>query len=108
MENKRYTVGITLGDYNGVGPEVIIRTLEDERIYKFCTVVVYGQKNVISFYAKHLKIQNFNIQEVKDTEPLSPKIPNIINCWTEHVVIEPGQVKSEAGAHAILCLNEAV
>jgi 4-hydroxythreonine-4-phosphate dehydrogenase len=108
MENKRYTVGITLGDYNGVGPEVIIRTLEDERIYKFCTVVVYGQKNVISFYAKHLKIQNFNIQEVKDTEPLNPKIPNIINCWAEQETIEPGQMKSDAGARAVQCLDAGV
>lgn len=83
MENNKYKVGISLGDYNGIGAEVIIKVLEDERIYRFCSVVVYGQKNVISFYAKQLKIQNFNIQEVKDTENLNPKLPNIINVWSE-------------------------
>jgi len=106
--DKKYKVGISLGDYNGIGPEVIIKTLEDERIYRFCSVVVYGQKSIISFYAKHFKIHNFNIQEVKDAENLNPKIPNIINCWTEGVQIAPGQLTAEAGARAMLCLNAGI
>lgn len=108
MEHPKYKVGITIGDYNGIGPEVIIKVLQDERIYKYCTVVVYGQKSIISFYAKLLKIQNFNIQEVKDTEGLSPKLPNIINCWTEQVQIQPGELTPEGGARALLCLNEGI
>ncbi|MES2619280.1 MAG: 4-hydroxythreonine-4-phosphate dehydrogenase PdxA [Bacteroidota bacterium] len=108
MEQHKYKVGISLGDYNGIGPEVIIKTLEDERIYKFCSVVVYGQKSIISFYAKHFKIQNFNIQEVKDTENLNPKLPNIINTWNEPVQINPGQLTTEAGARAMLCLNAGI
>lgn len=108
MENRKYKVGISLGDYNGIGPEVIIKTLEDERIYKFCSVVVYGQKSIISFYAKHFKIQNFNIQEVKDTENLNPKLPNIINVWNEPVQIAPGQLTTETGARAMLCLNAGI
>jgi len=108
MEKEKYTVGITLGDYNGIGPEVIIKVLDDERIYRYCTVVVYGQKNIISFYARQLKIQNFNIQEVKDTENLNPKIPNIINVWSEHVQIHPGTLTPEGGARALLCLNAGI
>lgn len=108
MENNKYKVGISLGDYNGIGAEVIIKVLEDERIYRFCSVVVYGQKNVISFYAKQLKIQNFNIQEVKDTENLNPKLPNIINVWSETVQPQPGQLTTEAGARAMLCLNAGI
>ncbi|MBL0309883.1 MAG: 4-hydroxythreonine-4-phosphate dehydrogenase PdxA [Bacteroidetes bacterium] len=108
MEQHRYKIGISLGDYNGVGPEVIIKTLEDERIYKFCTVVVYGQKSIISHYAKHFKIPNFNIQEVKDVENLNPKLPNIINCWSEAVEIIPGQLTSEGGSRALICLNAGI
>jgi 4-hydroxythreonine-4-phosphate dehydrogenase len=108
MENKRLKVGITIGDYNGIGPEVIIKTLEDDRIFKFCSVVVYGQKSIISYYAKNLKIQNFNIQEVEDTDKLNPKIPNIINCWNEQVRIQTGVAESEAGARAMICLNRAI
>src|SRR5687768_4518412 len=108
MEPHKYRVGISLGDYNGIGPEVIIKTLADERIYRFCSVVVYGQKGVIAFYAKHLKIQNFNIQEVKDTTTLSPKLPNIINCWTEQAQVTPGQLTPDGGARALLCLNAGI
>ena len=108
MDDRRYKIGITLGDYNGVGPEVIIKTLQDERVFRFCSVVIYGQKNVISFWTKHLKIQNFNVQEVKDTTALNPKIPNIINCWAELVQIQPGELTNEGGARAMLCLNEGI
>ena len=101
-------MGMTLGDYNGIGPEVIIKTLSDERLYKFCAIVVYGHKSVISFYAKHLKVQNFNIPETKSADNLNPKLPNIINCWEEHVQINPGEATTEAGARALLCLNSGI
>src|SRR4051812_10908344 len=101
MENIRYKVGITIGDYNGVGPEVIIKALEDERLYKYCSIVIYGQKSVISYYAKLLKIQNFNVQEVTDTEKLNPKIPNLINCWNEQAQILVGQMTPEGGSRAL-------
>lgn len=108
MENKRIKVGITIGDYNGIGPEVIMKALEDERIFRFCTVVVYGQKNIISYYAKALKVQNFNIQETNDVDKLNPKIPNIVNCWTEQVRVQTGVAEPEAGARAMICLNRAL
>ncbi len=106
--DRKPIVGITLGDYNGIGPEVIIKTLEDERLYRFCTVVVYGQKNVISYYTKLLKIQNFNIQETQDTSNLNPKIPNIINVWKEQANVQPGIAHSDAGARALECLNAGI
>lgn len=108
MDNEKVTVGITLGDYNGIGPEVILKTLEDERILRFANVVVYGQRNVLSFYAKLLKIQNLQWHEAKDIRQLNPKLPNVFNCWTEQVQIQPGQATNEAGARALLCLNTAL
>ena len=108
MEHKRYTVGITIGDFNGVGPEVIIKTLEDERIFKFCSVVIYGQKNIISYYTRHLKIQNFNVHEITESVPLNPKIPNIFNCWTEQVQVNPGEMTTEGGNRAMICLNVGI
>jgi 4-hydroxythreonine-4-phosphate dehydrogenase len=108
MEREKYKVGITIGDYNGIGPEVIIKVLQDERIYRYCSVVVYGQKAIISFYAKQLKIQNFNIQEVTDVGGMSPKLPNIINCWNEQVQIQPGELTPEGGSRALLCLNAGI
>jgi len=108
MEHKRYTVGITIGDFNGIGPEVIIKTLEDERIFKFCSVVIYGQKNIITYYTRHLKVQNFNVHELAEGGQVNPKIPNIINCWTEPVQVNPGEMTTEGGNRAMICLNEAM
>ncbi len=105
---RRIKVGITIGDYNGVGPEIIVRLLEDDRIFKFCDIVVYGQKPILNFYAKALKAHNFQTQEVKDTEKLNPKIGNVINCFEEQVKIEPGVESVEAGKYALLCLDKAI
>jgi len=104
---KRLTVGITLGDYNGIGPEVMLKTLQDERIFSFCNVVLYGSRFVVSFYARLLKIQNFNTQELTDWEKLNPRILNVVNCWKDQIQIEPGTVSEDAGAKALLCLEQA-
>lgn len=105
--SSKPTVGITLGDYNGIGAEVIIKTLQDDRIFRFCNVVIYGQRNIISYYAKLLKVQNFQVNEVKDLEALHPKIPNLLNMWSEQAQIQPGTATDEAGARALLCLSTA-
>ncbi len=105
---KRIKIGITIGDYNGVGPEVIIKMLHDERIFKHCDVVIYGQRSVINFYAKLLKIQHFQLNEVTDLSKLNSKIPNVINCFADNVTIAPGQASSNAGEKALACLEKAV
>ncbi|MCS6934350.1 MAG: 4-hydroxythreonine-4-phosphate dehydrogenase PdxA [Chitinophagales bacterium] len=102
------TVGITIGDFNGIGPEVIIKALQDDRLHRYAHFIIYGQRNVLSYYAKQLKIQNFQLNELKEGAPLHQKIPNVWNCWTEHVHIQPGVATDEAGARALLCLQTAV
>lgn len=105
---RRIRAGITLGDYNGVGAETIVKLLEDDRIFKFCDVVIYGQKQVLSFYAKNLKIQNIQLYEVSNTQRLNSKIGNVINCFSEQVRIEPGKVTDDAGLKALTCLDKAI
>ncbi|MFN8277346.1 MAG: 4-hydroxythreonine-4-phosphate dehydrogenase PdxA [Chitinophagales bacterium] len=104
---ERIRVGISMGDYNGIGPEVIIRVLEDERLFKLADFVIYGNKQVLHYYTKLLKVPNFQVQEVTDTAALHNKIPNVLNCWEEAVTIEPGKATSDAGKRALLCLNKA-
>jgi 4-hydroxythreonine-4-phosphate dehydrogenase len=104
---KKLTVGITIGDYNGIGAEVIIKTLEDERLFRTADFVVYGHKSVLSYYAKSIKLQNFHVHEIADTSHIDPKHTNVINCWEEHVNITPGEATSDAGAKALLALNRA-
>ncbi len=105
---KRIKAGITLGDYNGVGAETIIQLLEDDRIFKYCDVVIYGQKQILSFYAKQLRVQNFQLSEVTNTQKLNPKIGNVINVFSEQVFVEPGKVTDDAGLKALQCLDKAI
>ena len=105
---RRLIVGITLGDYNGIGAEVIIKTLEDERMLHLADYVIYGHKAVLSFYAKAIHAQNWHVHEVTDTTQLNPKIVNVINCWDDHLTLTPGEATSDAGAKALLALNRGV
>ena len=56
MEHQKPVIGITLGDYNGVGPEVILKALASNRILKICTPVIYGSQRVLSYYRKVLDL----------------------------------------------------
>ena len=58
-------IGITIGDINGVGPEVIIKALADNRILNHITPVVFGSTKVLSYYRKMLNIEDFNYSQLK-------------------------------------------
>ena len=82
-------IGITIGDINGIGPEVIIKSLNDNRILLDCTPVIYGSTKVFSFYKKLLNEVEFNYQTIKDANEIQPRKINIINTWNEDVEITP-------------------
>ncbi len=100
-------IGITLGDFNGVGPEVILKTVADNRITKICTPVIYGSNKLLSKYKKLLGIEEINFTVGKAIDAISHKKINVINCWEEELDIQPGLVTPEAGRCAYLSLNQA-
>jgi 4-hydroxythreonine-4-phosphate dehydrogenase len=106
MERK-LIVGISIGDYNGIGPEVIIKTLSDERLFHLADFVVYGHKSILSHYTKAHHVAHFQINEIKTLEKLNPKIVNVINCWEEQVTVTPGEANSDAGDKALQALSQA-
>lgn len=100
-------IGLTLGDINGIGPELIIRTLADSRINDICTLVVFGSGKVINFYRKGLPDLNFNFTPIRDLSRPNPKQPNLITCWEEDVNITPGEANETGGKYAAISLLEA-
>ena len=78
-ENKNFVIGITQGDINGIGYEVIIKSLSDNRIMEMCTPVVYGLSKVASYHKKYMEMPDFTFQYTKTAEQLSTKRPNLIN-----------------------------
>jgi 4-hydroxythreonine-4-phosphate dehydrogenase len=101
-------IGITLGDFNGIGPEVVIKALADNRLLNLVVPVVYGSTRVLSYYRKLMELEEFNYSQVKNKGQFFPRSINVVNCWEEPLEIHPGQPSREAGKAALLCLRKAV
>ena len=80
MDKSKVKLGITLGDYNGIGPEVIIKTLTDARILNFCTPIIYGSGALINKTRKLLSVENFSFQQIRQLSEFDNKRVNVINC----------------------------
>ncbi|HCN84367.1 MAG TPA: 4-hydroxythreonine-4-phosphate dehydrogenase PdxA [Sphingobacteriaceae bacterium] len=106
--NAKITVGISIGDINGIGLEIIIKTLADSRIYDYCTPIVYGQTKISSFHRKTLAMHDFNFNVIKDAGQAIHKRANMINCWEEDVKIDLGTDNETGGKYAFLSLESAV
>ncbi|MCS6972937.1 MAG: 4-hydroxythreonine-4-phosphate dehydrogenase PdxA [Cyclobacteriaceae bacterium] len=100
-------IGITLGDINGIGPEVVMKALLDARMLNLITPVIYGSTRVLSYYKKLLSLEDFSYGQVKTPGQFVPKAINVINCWEEAIEIQPGKPDTEAGRAALLSLKQA-
>lgn len=100
-------IGITLGDLNGVGPEVVLKALADNRILSLITPVIYGSSRTVSFYRKMLNIEEFNFNQVKTKGQFTSKQVNVVNCWEETIEINPGKPSRDTGRAALLALKQA-
>lgn len=105
--NEKLKVGISIGDIAGIGPEVIIKTFMDDRLYKLFTPVLYANPRIISFYRKQLNIEKIQYNSVKSIDHLSHNSLNIISAWEDEVVINPGQPDETTGKLALRSLEEA-
>lgn len=107
MSATKPIIGISCGDLNGIGIELIIKTFTDNRVLELCTPVIFASNKVINFYRKSVPEANFNYQSTKETNRLNPKQVNIFNCWEEEVVINPGVMNEIGGKYAVLSLRTA-
>lgn len=106
VENKP-VIGFTCGDINGIGIELLIKTLSDNRILDFCTPVIFANNKVINFYRKGLSAYNINFTSLKDLGRINHKLLNLYNCWEEEVNINPGILNDTGGQYAIKSLLAA-
>lgn len=108
MKNSKIKVGITHGDINGIGYEVIIKTLMDNRIYELCTPIIYGSPKVAAYHRKALEIEGFSLNNIKEVREAHPKRTNIINCVDENIKVELGKSTRSAGDSSFKALEAAV
>ena len=105
--DKKPIIGFTCGDINGIGTELIIKTLADTRILDFCTPIIFANNKVLNFYRKSLPDININYATIKELNKFNPKQVNLFNCWEEDVDITPGSLNHVGGKFAVLSLQIA-
>ncbi|WP_345953605.1 4-hydroxythreonine-4-phosphate dehydrogenase PdxA [Mucilaginibacter sp. PAMB04168] len=105
--SEKLKIGISIGDVNGVGLEVIIKTLADSRIFDYCTPIVYGHTKVASFHRRTVQVHDLNFNVIDSPANAHHKKANIINCWEEDVKIELGAANETGGKYAFLSLQRA-
>ncbi|MFH0760895.1 MAG: 4-hydroxythreonine-4-phosphate dehydrogenase PdxA [Bacteroidota bacterium] len=108
MEDQKIVVGITQGDINGIGYEVIIKALLDPRILEICTPVVYGSPKVLAYHRKALNIPNFSLNTIATAKEANNRRANLINCLDDNVRVELGKSSGYAGEAAFITLEMAV
>lgn len=109
MINGKPVVGITQGDSNGIGYEVIIKALSDPRILESFIPVVYGSSKLFSFYCKTIpEIEQLDTNAITDASQAHFKRVNILNCLSESVFAEPGDATKASAEAAIISLKTAV
>jgi len=100
-------IGISIGDVNGVGPEVTIKALNDKRILSQMTPIIFGSAKVVSYYRKQCDLEQFNFMTIKDLDNIAYGKVNVINCWQEVIELQPGKVTNAAGQAAWQALEQA-
>src|SRR3982751_5783047 len=105
--SDKLKIGISIGDVNGIGLEVIIKTLSNPAILNYCTPIVYGHTKVSSFHRKANNLGDFSFNVINHANQAQVKKANMINCWEEDVKIELGQVTATGGKYALLSLERA-
>ncbi|MDO5607548.1 MAG: 4-hydroxythreonine-4-phosphate dehydrogenase PdxA [Capnocytophaga sp.] len=105
MENN-IKVGISIGDMNGIGVEVILKTFDETEILDFCTPIIFASNRIISFQKRHFNTQA-NFQGIEKIENAIDGKINVLNCWKENPNTNFGQVTDEAGKYALLSLQAA-
>jgi 4-hydroxythreonine-4-phosphate dehydrogenase len=107
MSEEKIIVGISQGDINGIGLEVIIKTFLDPQMFDICTPVVFGSNKTASFHRKALNIEDFSFNQVRDLNEINHKRANIINVYEEDVNIELGKQTDIGGKYALKSLEAA-
>lgn len=107
LPEQKPVIGFTSGDINGIGIEIIIKTLSDNRLLEFCTPVIFANNKLINFYRKSLPENHFSFSIIKDSSRINHKQVNVYNCWEEEVAITPGQINETGGKYAVQSLTIA-
>ena len=107
MKEKLIKVGISIGDMNGIGLEIILKTFDDHQILELCTPIIFASNKLVSFQKKHFNT-NTNFQGIETASAALEGKLNVVNCWKDTPTVAFGQETEEGGRYAFLSLQKAV
>ena len=105
--SKKIRVGVSIGDVNGIGMEVIIKTFMDKRMQELCTPIIFGSSKLASLHLKAIGIEDFSFNVIEKHSKANNKKVNLINCWKEEAKITLGENSAEGGKFAFKSLDAA-
>lgn len=105
-KSDKIKVGISVGDLNGIGLEVILKTFEDSRMLEFCTPIIFASTKSVSYHKKVLN-NNTPVHGIDDLEKAIPNKLNLLNVWKENVEIDLGNPTKVSGTYAFRSLESA-
>ncbi|NHE59921.1 4-hydroxythreonine-4-phosphate dehydrogenase PdxA [Cyclobacterium plantarum] len=108
IKKNKPVIGISIGDINGIGAEVTMKALQDSRLQKMVTPVIYGHGKAITYYRKIMEMNDFNFMQIKSIEEIHHKKTNVINVVQESPEVMPGVETREAGNMALAALDQAI
>lgn len=105
-KSEKITVGISIGDFNGVGIEIILKTFLDKRMFDFCTPVLFGSAKLITAYKKNMDI-NLIFNGIRQVDGALQGKFNVLNLWKEEFEVNLGTPTAASGKYAFLSLEAA-
>ena len=106
--NKRLKVGITIGDTNGIGVEIVMKAIGVPEMMDLCIPVIYGSSKVVSYHRNACNLPGFQINHTKSAQNIKDNMPNLVDCIDQDIKIELGQPSKQAGLASFLSLEAAV
>jgi 4-hydroxythreonine-4-phosphate dehydrogenase len=107
-KKQRPILGISIGDINGVGPEIILKALADARVFANFTPLIYGHGKALTHYKKLLNLEDFYFTQIRSLDEIQHRKANVINCQEECPEVIPGVESQEAGKLALAAFAAAV
>ena len=107
MSEEKIKVGITQGDINGVGLEIILKTFAEPELVDICTPVLFSSQKTVAYYRKVMGMEELNFNAVRDYKQITPKKLNVVVCYEEEVPFEIGKATAEGGKYALISLQKA-
>jgi len=106
-KKNKIKVGISVGDLNGIGPEIILKTFQNPMMFDFCTPIVFASTKALSYQKKLLNLK-IDLHGITNIQNAFPNKLNVMNLWKEPVPIQPGKPTAEIGKYAVDSFVKAV